>query len=768
MTDQAPNTEYTTSGTPATSHQPPTTSWDTLSGVLERLTYHNEENGYTVGRVAVEGARDLITIVGNFSNPVVGEQLFLEGRWSAHREYGRQFQVERYSTSKPATAFAIEKYLGSGLIKGIGPVMAKRMVDMFGVETLDVIENDCEKLLDVYGIGKKKIAQIQKAWHEQREIRNVMLFLQEKGVSSTYAVKIYKTYGDKSLEVVQENPYRLAQDIWGIGFKTADKIAQQLGVEPDSERRLEAGMLYTLSEATDFGHLYLPEPKLFNSAAEILGVEITKLHPVIEAMIASQAVLAEDLPDTEMMGRPMRALYHPALYYTEIGLAAQIRRRIAQPPPRSLSREKITAWLDQQEKAQSIKLSEEQREAVASALENRFFVLTGGPGCGKTTVTNTIAQAFDAQKKKLMLVSPTGRAAKRLSEVTGRDAQTIHRMLKFDPAKRSFAYNDTNPLECDVLIADEVSMLDAVLANNLFKAVPEHAQIVLVGDSDQLPSVGAGNVLGDLLDSGVVPSVRLTQVFRQAQESLIVTNAHRIRVGEFPQLVPPKEREGKNCLWVEVEDSVEGAQKVVTLVRKSLPGLGFRTDDIQVLSAMHRGTMGVGYLNELLQEALNPADPTGKKPELLRGSRRFRPGDRVIQLVNNYDKNVFNGDVGTIADIRPEDQLILVQFPEGIIEYDYADYDELQLANALSIHKSQGSEYPAVILVMHSSQYMMLQRNLLYTGLTRARKLCILVGDKRAIGTAVRNNKTTRRYTRLAERLRDTDPNTLVPPDRLL
>ncbi|HLV80249.1 MAG TPA: ATP-dependent RecD-like DNA helicase, partial [Chthonomonadaceae bacterium] len=607
---------------------------ETLTGVLERITYHNDENGYTVARLAVEGARDLLTIVGSFSNPVVGEQLFCEGRWVAHREFGRQFAVERYSTSKPATAFAIEKYLGSGLIKGIGPVMAKRMVDLFSLDTLDIIEQEPRKLLRVEGIGEKRVAMIQKAWDEQREIRQVMLFLQERGVSPTFAVKIYKTYGDRSIAVVEENPYRLAQDIWGIGFKTADKIAQQLGIEADSERRLEAGLLYTLSEATDFGHLFLPEPKLLQSAAEILGVEPEKLSPVLEAMAAAQTVLAEDLPGIEMAGRPMRAFYHPALYYTEIGLAAQIRRRLASPPGKPLSPEKIAAWIAKQEQAEGIALSDEQKQAVTLALQNRILVLTGGPGCGKTTITNLIARAFDAQKKKLVLVSPTGRAAKRLSEVTGRDAQTIHRLLKFDPATHSFQYNDTNPLPCDVLIADEVSMLDAVLANNLLKAVPEHAQIVFVGDSDQLPSVGAGNVLGDLLDSGVVPSIRLTQVFRQAQESLIVTNAHRIRRGEFPLLVPPtpEERRGKNHLFVEAEESVEGAQQVVKLVRKSLPALGFRSDDIQVLSAMHKGTLGVGYLNELLQEALNPADPTGRKPEFLRGSRRFRIGDRVIQL----------------------------------------------------------------------------------------------------------------------------------------
>jgi exodeoxyribonuclease V alpha subunit len=761
---------------PTTENQSTSYPLDTVTGILERITYHNEENGYTVARLAVEGARDLLTIVGSFSHPIVGEQLFLEGRWGVHREYGRQFQVERYNASKPATALAIEKYLGSGLIKGIGPVMAKRMVELFGLETLEIIENEPRQLLKVEGIGEKRIVLMQKAWHEQREIRNVMLFLQGKGVSATFAVKIYKTYGDRALQVVEENPYRLAQDIWGIGFKTADKIAQQLGVALDSERRLEAGLLYTLSEATEFGHLYLPEPKLLQSAAEILSVEVILLLPVLEAMAAAQTILTEDLPGATMGDRPLRACYHPALYYTEIGLAAQIRRRLLLPPEKPLSRAKIALWLDAQETAQSITLSEEQREAVALALEHRVFVLTGGPGCGKTTVTNMIVRAFERQRKRILLVSPTGRAAKRLSEVTGREAQTIHRLLKFDPASRTFQFNESNPLPCDVLIADEVSMLDAVLANNLLKAVPEQAQVVFVGDSDQLPSVGAGNVLGDMLASGVVPSIRLTQVFRQAQSSLIVTNAHAIREGKFPQLIPPKKRNGQNCLWIEIEENTDeavssaalGAQKVVQLVRKSLPALGYQGDAIQVLAPVKRGSLGVDYLNELLQEALNPADPTGRKPEFQRGSRRFRVGDRVIQLVNNYDRNVFNGDVGTIAGIDPEDQILKVRFPEGTVEYDFSDYDELQLAYCLSVHKAQGSEYKAVVLVMHSSQYMMLQRNLLYTGLTRARDLCLLVGDRRAIGRAVRNNRTTRRYTRLAERLQDTREETLLPPDRLL
>ncbi len=744
-------------------------SLDLLTGVLERITFHSEETGYTVGRLAVEGARDLVTLVGNFSNPVVGEQLVLEGKWTAHREFGRQFAVERYSTSKPATAFAIEKYLGCGLIKGIGPVMAKRMVELFGLETLDVIEADPRKLLRVEGIGEKRITMICKAWDEQREIRNVMLFLQEKGVSATYAVKIYKTYGDRAIATVEANPYRLAQDIWGIGFKTADKIAQQLGVAIDSEQRLEAGLLYTLSEATDFGHLYLPEPKLLRSAAEILGVDTEKLVPVMEEMAAAETVKAEEIPEIEMAGRAMRAFYHPALFYTEVGLAAQIRRRLNLPLPKPLSREKLAAWLAKQAAEQNVALSSEQEEAVALALENRFFILTGGPGTGKTLTTNTIAAAFEAQKKRILLVSPTGRAAKRMAEVTGRDAQTVHRLLKFDPATRSFQFNENSPLPCDVLIADEVSMLDAVLANNLLKAVPEQAQIVFVGDSDQLPSVGAGNVLGDLLNSGVVPSIRLTQVFRQAQASLIVTNAHRIRQGQFPTLVPPRERGDSNCLWIEIEDSAEGGTEIVKLVRKSLPALGYRGDAIQVLTPMKRGALGVDFLNELLQEALNPADPSGRRPELLRGSRRFRIGDRVIQLVNDYDKNVFNGDVGSVLDIKLDDQILLVQYPEAVVEYDFADYDQLQLAYALSYHKSQGSEYRAVVLVLHSSQYMMLQRNLLYTGLTRARDLCLMVGDRRAIARAVQNNKTTRRYTRLAERLQEqTDRPGLQRSEKIL
>jgi exodeoxyribonuclease V alpha subunit len=671
-----------------------------IEGVIERVTFHAEDSGYTVARLAVEGERDLVTIVGSMGDPTPGESVRVFGRWTSHREYGRQFQVERYDTIRPATAAAIEKYLGSGLIKGVGPVMAKRIVAMFGLETLDVIEQSPRKLLRVEGIGEKRVEMIKRAWAEQKAIREVMLFLQGHGVSATYAVKIYKTYGDDSIKVVETDPYRLAKDIWGIGFKTADKIAQNMGFAPDSEPRLRAGLLYTLSEATDYGHLYLPEPVLIEKAAEILGVEADRLPPLLAQMAGTEEVIVEEVigslgrgvvgngvpqSPNDLTTQLPSAVYHPALYHTEIGLANRLRRLAKTPAPERAAEDKVSAWLDYQAGAIGIELSEEQKQAVYMALTSRFLVLTGGPGCGKTTVTNLICKAFEARRKRILLASPTGRAAKRLSEVTGRPAQTVHRLLKFDPASHGFQHNEQNPLECDVLIADEVSMLDAVMAHNLLKAVPEDAQVVFVGDADQLPSVGAGNVLGDLIASGAVPVCRLTHVFRQAAQSLIVTNAHRVNHGEWPLLISPKEREGKDCLFVEVEDGKAAADMVVTLATRSLPRLGFSPADIQVLSPMHRGESGVGHLNERLQQAWNP--PHERKPEFARGSRRFRLGDRVIQLVNDYDRQVFNGDIGTITAIDHINQSLTVAFPEAEVVYDFADYDELQLAFALSIHK---------------------------------------------------------------------------------
>lgn len=726
---------------------------DTVEGVIERVTYHAEETGFTVARLAVAGERELVTAVGGMGNPVAGESVRLHGRWGRHPEYGRQLTVERYETLRPATEQAIEKYLGSGLIKGVGPATARRMVGHFGTETLDVIEETPERLREVRGIGERRIERITRAWSEQKAIRAVMLFLQGHGITATFAVRIYRAYGDEAIRVVESEPYRLARDIWGIGFKTADKIARNLGFAEDCEPRLRAGLLHTLSSATDDGHMYLPEPVLLRDAAEILGVEAAVVAPVSERMAAEGELIAEPPPDGDGMLPAPRAFYHPALYRTEVALAARIAR-LARAPVGRVSEERVDSWLTYQASARGIELSAEQREAVRQALRQRMLVLTGGPGTGKTTCTNMMCQAFEARGKRIVLASPTGRAAKRLSEVTGRPAQTIHRLLKYDPRTRGFQHDETNPLPCDVLIADEVSMLDCVLALNLLKAVPNDAQVLLVGDADQLPSVGAGNVLGDIMASGEVPVARLTQVFRQAAQSQIVMNAHRVHRGEYPFLLPPRERERSDCLFVEAEDSGAAARLVVTLATRSLPRLGYAPAEVQVLSPMHRGDAGVSHLNEELQKAWNPERPGA--PELVRGSRRFRVGDRVMQLVNDYDKQVYNGDVGAVSAIDPVEQSLTVAYPELTVSYDFAECDELQLAYALSIHKSQGSEYPAAILVLTSGHHVMLQRNLLYTALTRARRLCVLVGDKRAVGRAVRNDRPARRYTRLADRLRPT------------
>ncbi|HSV75269.1 MAG TPA: ATP-dependent RecD-like DNA helicase [Chthonomonadales bacterium] len=720
-----------------------------LEGVIERITFHAEETGYTVARIAAPGERDPITAVGAMGSPNVGESVRLHGRWSKHREFGRQFQVERYETIRPATAAAIEKYLGSGLVKGVGPAMARRIVSVFGEATLDVIEEAPRRLLEVPGIGAVRMERIRAAWAEQRAVRAVMLFLQGHGVSPTYAVRIYRRYGDDAIRVVELDPYRLAADIWGIGFRTADKIARELGFAIDSPERLRAGILYTLQQATDDGHMYVPEPELIRRAAEILEVDVSTLPPIVAASAAAGDVTLEAIPDGE--GEPEQAIYMPALYRTEVGLAARLRRLAGLAGPDETAEGRVDAWLDYQSAALNIELSPEQRRAVYLALSNRFLVLTGGPGTGKTTVTNLICRALEARRKRVVLASPTGRAAKRLSEVTGRPAQTIHRLLKYDPTRHDFQHDEANPLDCDALIADETSMLDAMLAHSLLKAAPDGAQIVFVGDPDQLPSVGPGNVLGDIVQSGVVPVCRLTTVFRQAARSLIITNAHRVNRGEMPMLPAPRERGDADCAMVEVEDSKAAAQMAVTVATRSLPRLGFAPSDIQVLAPMHRGEAGVGHLNERLQELWNPARPGA--PELLRGGRRYRAGDRVIQLANNYDRNVFNGDVGTIRSIDPVEQTLTVAFPEAEVPYDYGECDELQLAYALSVHKSQGSEYPAVVLVLTASHYVMLQRRLLYTALTRARRLCVLVGEKRAVGRAVRNDRATRRYTRLSARI---------------
>ncbi len=727
---------------------------DTVEGTIERITFHNDENGYTVARLLPEGARDVVTILGNFSNPVVGESLVCHGAWTRHAQWGSQMQVARYEVVRPATTFAIEKYLGSGMVKGVGPVMAKRIVEKFGEESLDIIETTPRKLLEIYGIGDKKLAQIKKAWHDQREIRNIMLFLQSHGVSPAYAVKIYKTYGDKSIHVVEQNPYQLAQDIYGIGFKTADKIAGEMGISENDPRRIEAGVVYVLNDAVDTGgNAFLTAAELDAKAREILGVE--QVQSAVDTLAASGRLVIE--PAT-FMGQTEVAVYPPSLHTTERGLAERLLRLLKSPVKQPPNPAKFDEWLAALLDKHGFPLSEEQRDAVKVALLSRFMVLTGGPGTGKTTSTKAIVTAFESLKKEVLIASPTGRAAKRASEVTGREAKTVHRLLEFDPEQRGFKRGPDSPLECDVLIVDECSMLDMVLTYSLLKAVPDTAQVVFVGDVDQLPSVGPGNVLRDLIDSGAVPVARLTQVFRQAAESLIITNAHAINQGKFPSLPPPSAM--KDCAFIAADEPEEVAEKIVAVVAKSLPKRGWNLSDIQVLTPMQRGSAGSAHLNTRLQETLNPA--AFGKEEVARGSRLFRVGDRVMQMVNDYDKAVYNGDIGLVSAISHEESTLTVQFTDAQgmndVVYEFADMDQLTLAFSTSIHKSQGSEYPVVVLAIHTQHFMLLQRNLLYTALTRAKKFAVLVGSQRAVAMAVKKQSDTKRHTRLKERLQGALP----------
>ncbi|MDB5097220.1 MAG: exodeoxyribonuclease subunit alpha [Cyanobacteria bacterium RYN_339] len=697
----------------------------TLHGVVERITYHSPENGYTVAKLAVPGQEELITAVGHFGQLKPGEAVALTGSWGSHPKHGDQFKVDEYRLERPASLVGLEKYLGSGLIKGVGPKSARRLVAHFGLEILDVIENHPERLHEVAGVGRHRIEMIATAWKEQKRIQDVMIFLQTHGVSTTYAVKIYKTYGDAAIEVVSKDPYRLATDIWGIGFKTADEIAQNLGMAPDAPSRLRAGLLHVLGEATDQGHMFLPREALVATAGELLGAPV---EAALDELVVSKAVVAEP-----------PAIYLPAMLAAEQGAAARLLKLLARPAEVP---DDIEARLDALE---DVTLSPEQRQAVLAAMRHRVFILTGGPGTGKTTTVKTIVRLLAAYDFKVLLASPTGRAAKRLAEVTGQEARTLHRLLEFKPDLMAFTRDGDRPLEADVILVDEASMLDTLLAHALLKAVPPLGHLVLVGDTNQLPSVGPGNVLGDLLNSGVVPQVELTQVFRQAESSLIVTNAHRIRRGELPELVVPTGDRRTDCYFLEADSPEAAIQLIVNVVGKSLPkrfGLS-PIEEIQVLCPMNRGVVGAGNLNKVLQAALNPGADTGK----------FRLGDKVIQLRNNYDKQVFNGDMGIVVKIDAEEQLLVVKTLETEIEYDFSELDELGLAYAISVHKSQGSEFPAVVLPIMNQHYPMLQRNLLYTGLTRARQVVVLVGTKQAIRTALRNAEVGKRFTGLKQRL---------------
>ncbi|WP_116244048.1 ATP-dependent RecD-like DNA helicase [Nocardiopsis sp. FIRDI 009] len=724
-----------------------------VQGVLERITYANEDNGYTVAKVDTgNGAHDLLTVVGALAGVQPGEALRMRGRWGSHPQYGRQFQVENYTTVLPATVQGIRRYLGSGLIKGIGPKMAERIVEHFGTDALDVIEDDPQRLIEVPGLGPKRTRLIADAWEEQKAIKEVMVFLQGVEVTTSLAVRIYKKYGDASIDVVQKEPYRLASDVWGIGFKTADTIAQAVGIPHDSPQRVMAGIQFTLSESTGDGHCYLPEERLISAAVKILGVEAGLVIECLQELVATEGVVRETLPGPE--GEPVRAVYLVPMHRAEIGLASGLRSLLEAPDDRLASFADVDwdvalGWLRERTR---VDLADAQREAVRTALTRKVCVLTGGPGCGKSFTVASVVTLAAAKRARIILAAPTGRAAKRLTELTGVDASTVHRLLELRPGGDA-AYDRDNPLDCDLLVVDEASMLDLVLANKLVKAVPPGAHVLFVGDVDQLPSVGAGQVLRDLLDDGSpIPSVRLTHVFRQAQQSGVVTNAHRVNTG-----APPEFQGMTDFFLFPCDDAEEAAELTVDVVARRIPrrfGLDPRRD-VQVLTPMKGGPAGSAQLNTALQAAVTP--PGEGVAERRFGGRIFRVGDKVTQVRNNYEKGasgVFNGTLGVVTGIDPIAQEVSVRTDEDEeVDYDFAELDELAHAYAVTVHRSQGSEYPCVVVPVTTSAWMMLQRNLLYTAITRAKKLVVLVGSRRALAQAVRNASSGHRYTALAHRL---------------
>ena len=728
-----------------------------IRGVVERITYQNPENGYTVLKCAVKNYNDLVTVVGNLLDVNVGSVLLVDGNWKIDSKYGRQFLAESWEETMPATVFGIEKYLGSGLIKGVGPKFAKRIVQKFGTETIEVIESDEKRLLEVEGIGKKRIQMIHESWEKQKEIKNIMLFLQDHGVSTAFAGKIYRQYGNESIQIVKENPFRLADDIWGIGFRTADGIAQKLGFEKDDFARIRSGIMYTLSALADEGHVYAEREQLIKKAVELLEADEMCIAGAIEKMRENKDLICEAWREEEG-----DSIYLPPFYYAETGVASRLRRLTQTPAQDRLwtslmqARQKtgnqdLSVDVKKIQERVHMEYDEVQTEAIRQSAISKVMVLTGGPGTGKTTTTQGIITAFQSFGLKILLAAPTGRAAKRMTEATGLEAKTIHRLLECKPPE-GYQKNEENPLEGDVLIVDECSMIDIVLMNSLLKAIPLGMRLILVGDIDQLPSVGAGNVLRDIMDSGTVPVIRLTRIFRQALSSRIITNAHRINQGQMPDISNGADTD---FFFTSKEEPEEAAEEIVKLVKTKLPRYyAVAPSQIQVLTPMHRGVVGAGKLNLMLQEALNP-----QGDQLFRSGYAYRINDKVMQIRNNYEKEVFNGDIGLVVSVDMQNRVLSVDFDGRIVSYESTELDEIVHAYATTIHKAQGSEYPIVVMPVLMSHFVMLQRNLIYTGITRAKKVLVIVGTKKALAYAVRNVTVTKRNTHLKIRLRESGEN---------
>ncbi len=711
---------------------------DEIYGHIERITFQNPDNGYTVARLKESRKKDLTTIVGTLTSVQVGETLRCKGFWKNDMNYGFQFQVQEYEVERPSSKQGIKKYLSSGLIKGIGPAFAERIVEYYSLETLAVIDKNPDSLLEVNGIGAKRLARIKSCWEEQKAIREVMVFLQSFGVSPTYAKKVFKTYGEASIETVKENPYQLARDIWGIGFKTADLTARKMGIPVDAAIRIDSGVEYVLSELSNEGHTCYPMDKFLEAAQKLLAVEANLIDARLDAILAADRIVIQSL---EIDKQPCACIWLKVFFLCEQGIVKEWKRlHKGTSTLRKIAPDKAITWAQKQ---LNIRLAPKQQVAVSQSLTEKIHIITGGPGTGKSTITKVILHIIQQLTKKILLAAPTGRAAKRLSEIIGLEAKTIHSLLEFDFGINGFRKSHDNPLDCDLLIVDEASMIDTVLMYNLLKAIPSSARLVLVGDTDQLPSVGAGNVLKDLIITNETKVSQLTEIFRQAAHSKIIINAHRINAGQFPNI---KTEPDADFFFIEKEDTEAIIPLVTGLVKTRLPnkyGLD-AIDDIQVLSPMNRGIIGTRNLNKALQQELNPStDP------LIKAGRTFHLHDKVMQIRNNYDKEVFNGDVGRIKKIDRIEQELSIDFEGKIVSYDFSDIDQLMLAYAVSVHKYQGSECPCILMPIHTTHYMMLYRNMLYTGITRGKKLVILIGTTKALSMAINNNKVARRYTGL-------------------